>query len=200
MGSWAQDWFGSVCWSFRHPGCHPGMDSPHPSPPLPQQTVLRFQIILLNLPCHHCSLYSSYVDGCCLTFFLFSQGQWDNLEIEIKRNRNQGEEKHQLPARIVPWCLVEPIPSLPGLAPRLKGSSREWSTSSCAGVQARLRALRCLQILSTGADNIKRLLRKELLMWLPDFTTLFLKSASLGTAPSPTPVPDCGQYLLQTKM
>lgn len=36
--------------------------------------------------------------------------------------------------------------------------------SSCAGVQARLRALRCLQILSKGADNIKRLLRKELLI------------------------------------
>lgn len=69
----------------------------------------------------------------------------------------------------------------------MKGWSREWSMSSSAGMQARLRALRCLQILSTGADNIKRLLRQELLIWLPEFTTLFLKSASLGN-PRPSPI------------
>lgn len=70
----------------------------------------------------------------------------------------------------------------------MKGWSREWSMSSSAGMQARLRALRCLQILSTGADNIKRLLRQELLIWLPEFTTVSQKRLLR----QPPPQSDCG--------
>lgn len=72
---------------------------------------------LLSLPCHnklygisksfpqtcpiyHCSLYSSYGDRCCLTFFLFSQGQWDNLETEIKSTGTKARRSNGLPARI----------------------------------------------------------------------------------------------------
>lgn len=119
MGFWAQGWFGSICWSFRPLGCHPGMDS---LLPLPCHNKLYgiSKSFPQTCPIYHCSLYSSYGVRCCLTFFLFSQGQWDNLETEIKSTGTKGRRNNGLPARIAPWCITEPILSLPGPAPRVR--------------------------------------------------------------------------------
>lgn len=185
---WAQDCSGSTCWPFRPLGCDPKINS-HSLPCHSEQYLLS-KLFPQTFPVSLRYLLICRSRQILLNFFSLFTGTLGDLEMVIRRIGTKGRRSTDYPQGIVPWWTQEPThPTLPIPAPWI--CRAHPGSDSCSAVLG-LRpdwVPRCLHIPSTGPGNMKRLLRKELLVWLPDYTTLFLKVTP------PRPVHDHGQYL-----